>query len=396
MAVRALKRDPRLIGKYEVLGRLAATEMGTVFKGRDPTTGCFVAIKLAGPALTTNPVGLRRFEQEFKVTRALDHPHIVRALQFGQESGVPYMVLEFVDGQSLGDRIEHEGKLPEVEAVRIAARVGEALHHAHCHQVVHRDVKPDNILLTAERLVKLADLGLAKDYDSDAGLTRASMGLGTPNFMAPEQFSDAKNADRRCDVYSLGATLYMALTGELPFPGRGALTVLKKKLANDLVPPRQLVPTLSPWVESAIVRAVDANPRARQGSCLEFVKEICGEAEGAQNRPATQAPSARADRRATLRFPASRGTSCQPLRGDKGHVWRATIRDISADGVGLVVARRFEPRTVLALEMPATEQEAARRLLVRVVRVSALSQRRWFLGCIFATRLADEEVQDLR
>src|SRR5262249_21557363 len=149
------------------------------------------------------------------------------------EGEVPYMVMEFVDGPSLGDRIEREGRLPEAEAVRVITQVAQALHHAHRQQVIHRDVKPDNILLAADGRAKLTDLGLAKDCEAGPALTRASTGLGTPNFMAPEQFRDAKNADPRCDIYSLGATLYMAITGELPFRARGPLNVWTKKRNNE-------------------------------------------------------------------------------------------------------------------------------------------------------------------
>src|SRR5262249_15693328 len=214
-----------------------------------PETGRLVAIKITGTEVKKNPVLLKRFEQEFAVSRNLEHPHLVRGIQFGYEGDVPYMVLEYVDGPSLGDRIEREGRLPEAEAIRIITQVAEALHHAHQQRIVHRDVKPDNTLVTADGQAKLTGLGLAKDYEADYHLTRASTGLGTPNFMAPEQFSDAKNADARCDVYSLGATLYMALTGELPFRARGAGTIWKKKLSNDLVPPRKFLPVMSPSVE---------------------------------------------------------------------------------------------------------------------------------------------------
>jgi serine/threonine protein kinase len=396
MAGKLAQAVPGTIGGYEVLERLATTEMGSVYKALDAATGDLVAVKVAGPAVTGNPVLRRRFEQEFKVTRGLYHPHLVRALCSGRNGDRPFMVLEYVDGPSLGERIARTGRLPEAEAVSLITQVGEALHYAHCHRVVHRDVKPDNILLTADGRAKLADLGLAKDTDSDAGLTRDSTGLGTPNFMAPEQFKDARHADRRCDVYSLGATLYMAVTGELPFRARGALGVLKKKLGNELVPPRQLVPDLSAWVEAAIVRAVAANPRARHGSCLEFVEEVSGGGAWQQAAPVPPPKPGGPERRATVRYPSRKGSSCQPLRGDKDRSWRATIRDVSADGVGLVLERRFEPRTVLALELAPTETEPARRTLVRVVRVTPLASRRWLLGCVFAARMGEDDVQAMR
>jgi serine/threonine protein kinase len=392
MAAKA-KSAPVFVGGYEVVERVATTEMGAVFRGRHPTTGEVVAVKMASRAVVANPVLVRRFDQEYTVIRNFDHPHIVRAFRFGHEDGTPFMILEYVDGPTLGDRIEREGRLAEAEAVRIIGAVGDALHYAHQHhRVIHRDVKPDNILLTAEGAVKLADLGLAKDTESDAFLTRGGVGLGTPNFMAPEQFRDARNVDRRVDVYSLGATLYMAVTGELPFRTRGALGVLRKKLDNEIVPPRQLAPDLSPRVEAAILRAVHANPQARHATCQEFVKDLQG---GAGPAAAAVPKAGGAERRATVRFPSQRGSSCQPLRGEKDHRWKATVRDFSADGVGLVLDRRFEPRTVLALELAATDKDPARRLMVRVVRATPQPFRRWLLGCTFAARLSEEEVQAL-
>jgi serine/threonine protein kinase len=401
MALKSPQKARQRIGAYEVLERLAVTDMCAVYKARHPQTGELVAIKMTGPKAKQDPVLLKRFEQEFAVSRNLEHPHLVRGIQYGHEGDVPYMVLEYVDGPSLGDRIEREGRLPEAEAIRIITQVAEALHHAHRQRVVHRDVKPDNILLTADGQAKLTDLGLAKDYEADCHLTRASTGLGTPNFMAPEQFSDAKNADARCDVYSLGATLYMALTGELPFRARGSMTIWKKKLSNDLVPPRKLLPVISPWVESVICRSVNANPQMRPATCRQFIEELSGRA----SPPAEAAPTSwletpsrkshRREQRATVRYPSTKDSACQPLSGAKGVRWTAKIQDISADGIAVVLGRRFEPRTVLIMDLPATDKEPARRLFVRVVRAMSLSARRWLLGCVFAHRLGDDEVQAL-
>jgi serine/threonine protein kinase len=399
MANSTRQKAPRLIGNCEVLERLATTELATVYKGLDPATGELVAIKVATPAIRDNPVLVKRFSQEFTMIKELKHPHLIRALRFGDHAGAPYMVLEYVDGMSLGDRLDRDKRLPEEEAVRIITQVGEALHYAHQQRVIHRDVKPDNILLTADGVAKLADLGLAKDCESDELLTRPSAGLGTPNFMAPEQFSDAKNADRRCDVYSLGATLYMALTGVIPFRAKGHLSVLRKKLDKELTPPRELVPEISPRVEAAILRAVDVNPRARQASCHQFVEDLAPRTPGKRSTvvpvPSRRKPANEYERRATVRFPSKKGGAVKPLSVGKEEQWDASIRDISADGVGLVLPRRFEPRTVLSLDLPESEGGATRRLFVRVVRVTTLSSRRWLVGCIFANRLGEDEVQSL-
>jgi serine/threonine protein kinase len=219
----------------------------------------------------------KRFEQEFRAANTLDHTNIVRALDFGQEGNTPYLVMEFVDGESLGQRIEREGRLPEVEAVRIIGQVAQGLHKAHKLGMIHRDVKPDNILLAAaDGQAKLTDLGLVKELDTDTNLTRTGRGLGTPHFMAPEQFRDAKNADQRCDIYSLGATLYMAVTGQMPFRASNPLDAWMKKVHNELVPSRDLVPSLSERIDWAIRRAMSADPAQRPANCREFVEDLTG------------------------------------------------------------------------------------------------------------------------
>src|SRR5205814_314025 len=146
--------------------------------------------------------------------------------------------------------------------------------------IIHRDVKPENILLTLDGQAKLGDLGLIKELEGDLELTNPDQGLGTPNFMAPEQFTEARSAGVRCDVYSLGATLYMAVTGVLPFQAKSIAVTLRKKLNNELTPPRELVPTLSKTVDWTIRRAVQVDPQRRHASCLEFIQSLTGEGNG--------------------------------------------------------------------------------------------------------------------
>ncbi len=268
----------RAIGKYEILEKIAEGGMGTVYKGRHATTGDVVAIKVVPPHMCSNNIMLKRFEQEFKTARGLDHPNIVRAIDFGHDGNTYYLVMEYIDGPSLGQRIEREGAIPEAEAKQIMVQIAQALHVAHQRKLIHRDVKPDNILLTQDGKAKLADLGLVKEIETDLNLTRTGRGLGTPHFMAPEQFRDAKNAAPQCDIYSLGATLYMAVTGELPFKLCGPLEAWMKKVNNDIPPPRSIVPTLSERIDWAIRRAMSAQPKDRPGDCREFVEDLTGRA----------------------------------------------------------------------------------------------------------------------
>ena len=266
----------KTVGNYDLLEKIAEGGMGAIYRGRHRESGQVVAIKIMPPHMAQNPVLLKRFEQEFRAASRLDHPNIVRALDYNDNGNSPYLVMEFVEGESLGQKIEREGKMSEAEAIRIIAQVAQGLHRAHKQNLVHRDVKPDNVLVTSDGVAKLADLGLVKETETDLNLTKTGRGLGTPHFMAPEQFRNAKNADIRCDIYSLGATLYQMVTGELPFRSNGPLDAWMKKIQNDLTPPRQVVPELSERVDWAIRRAMSADPEKRPTSCREFIEDLTG------------------------------------------------------------------------------------------------------------------------
>jgi serine/threonine protein kinase len=406
MALKTGKAKIDQIGPYTLLEKVGEGAMGAVFRARCSTSGAIVAIKILPSHLAGNVVLLKRFEQEFRAAKSLEHPNAVQALEFGYHNSIPYLVMEFVDGQTLGRRIEELGRLPETEALPIIIQAAQALHQAHQQNLIHRDVKPDNILLTASGQAKLADLGLAKHHGADQDLTRPNSGLGTPNFMAPEQFSDAKHADPRCDIYSLGATLYQAVTGELPFRGRTPLHTLKKKTKNDLTPPRKLVPSLSEHVERTILRAMSVDPTQRPATCLDFVAELTGRVVNAPAAPAVRpapAPASSptlekakakgAERRATVRYPSTREGFSVPLSGEADCRWSSKVQDISTGGLSLLMGRRFEPKTVLLVELQATGQNLPQKLLVRVVRVRQQGPGKWAIGCAFARRLSEEEPQ---
>src|SRR5262245_48144122 len=264
------------IGNYDLLDKIAEGGMGTIYRARDRDSGTIVAIKVMPRHMAANPTLLRRFEQEFRAASQLAHPNIVRALYFGEEGQMPYLVMEFVEGESIGAKLEREGKMSPTDAIKVIVQVAQGLHRAHKQGLIHRDVKPDNILLMPDGTAKLADLGLVKQVDTDLNLTKTGRGLGTPHFMAPEQFRNAKNADVRCDIYSLGATLYMMVTGALPFRSNGPLDAWMKKINNELVPPRQLVPDLPERTEWAILRSMNPNENLRPSSCREFVEDLTG------------------------------------------------------------------------------------------------------------------------
>ena len=397
------------IGGYQILDKIGKGGMGTVYKAQDPTTGRIVAVKVVGGEVAADPVLRMRFAQECQVARKLDHPNAVQVLDFGLDGTKPYLVMEYIDGESLGQRIEREGRLPEAEAVRLISQAGQALARAHQRRIIHRDVKPDNILVTADGQAKLTDLGLVKNLEGDFNLTHTLSCLGTPNFMAPEQFEDAKRADERSDLYSLAATLYMAVTGELPFRARSVRaigTIYKKKLVDDIAPPRQLAPELSERVETAILRALRADRNERQASVLEFIESLAETPEPKAAAPAEPGPEPESEpvpevstpvareSRSKKRYRSRRCTVCRPLQRAPGKTWPGQVLNLSESGLCVKLARRFEPGALLTILLEG-RRSSRQSLVARVVWVKKYAPAQWRLGCLFDQPLCEFEVNEL-
>jgi serine/threonine protein kinase len=392
-------RKVTTVGGYELLEKLGEGGMGAVYKARKQDTNELVALKMLFPEKTSNAIVLKRFEQEFLAASRMDHPHVVRVLDFGTSANFHYLVMELVEGPSLGQRIVKQGRLKEAEAVDYVLQVATGLQQIHEAGLIHRDIKPDNILLAPGEVAKLSDLGLVKILGDEVDLTRPNTGLGTPNYMAPEQFSDAKHADARCDIYSLGATLYTALTGQVPFRASSPVGVFKKKQACQLAPARTLVPSLSEAVERTINRSLNLDPRNRHASCREFVAELTGKvsARSAQGEKRKEVPPAPVElpppgkeRRAYIRYPSQMEGQCQPIACFKEDRWTTRIVNVSRNSLGLVVNRRFEIGTVLVV-YPRKEEYPP--FLVRVTRLQSRPSRKWLLGCVFPNLLSDDEIK---
>ena len=395
------------VTRYEFGAAIGAGGWGTVYRALDRTTNQEVAVKVLRVGLAENPTQHHRLAQEFRAATQLEHPNIVRALEIGNDGHISYLVYELIEGVSLGERIEKRGKLPEGDAIRIVTQIAQALHYAHLRNVIHRDVKPDNILVLPDGRAKLTDFGLAKDYNNDQDLTRHASGLGTPNFMAPEQFADAKTVGAKSDVYSLAATLYAAITGRLPFAAKTALaTLTKKELESPSV--RLLVPNLSERVDAAIRAALCPEPKDRPRSCLEFFKLLTSRSRFDDGSVDDLPPSVAVvgapskERRAWVRHPLDIG-SCGLIdtsavgQGDPDseEMWPLVIRDLSVGGAGVLLARRFELGTELVIELSAGLDAPPRRLPARVVRVVPEKAGHWVHGCAFAKKLSEEELDAL-
>ncbi|MGE0711888.1 MAG: FHA domain-containing protein [Planctomycetota bacterium] len=242
---------------------LARGGMGAVYVGERLSDGLKVVVKFLATHLAQDEGLRKRFRREGEVLQRLpEHPNVVGVLGLSEEEDPePHLVMEFVDGVSLERVLAEHWSLPWEEAVRIGIEIAEALAAAHAHGIVHRDVKPANVLVTRDDHVKVVDFGLAKDMFATA-LTRPGTRLGTPYYMAPEQWGN-NDMDARCDVFSLGATLYHLLVGEPPFLGKDAAEVGKKILSGDYAPPRKVVPELPEELELAIHQMLQAERRFR-------------------------------------------------------------------------------------------------------------------------------------
>jgi serine/threonine protein kinase len=391
------KRNPQQIGPFDLLDKLGQGGLGSVYKCRNPITGDLVAVKVISPEMAEDPVVCQRVRQEFEATRGLDHPHIVRTLEFGQAGPSPYLVMEFVDGENLSERLSRQGRLSEKEGLGIAVQLAGALAQIHQRGLVHRDVKPGNILLTPDGRAKLTDFGVVKDFGGNLQLTPPAALLGTPNFMAPEQFEDARQVDARADVYGLAATLYMAVTGELPFRSKTWFGVLGLKIRNQLPAPRELVPALGVQTDWAIQRALSHQPNQRPASCSEFVKNLTGtdleEHARRQAGPRVRiATSSGADRRGSARYACDLDTSCRPVCGEG---WLGSAQDISQGGIALLTGRRIEPGTVLMVDLLRARQEVLTGLLARVVRVQSRPPASWVIGCKWHGEFSRDDLRAL-
>ena len=393
MASKVFNLGPHRLGRYELLAPLGVGGHASVYRGRDTSTGRLVAVKVLDPELAKDPVICQRFEQEYLVTQQLNDPHIVRSLEFAQEHGTAYLVLEYVDGESLAALLKRKGRLEEDEAFDIITQIAGALQRAHAAGFIHRDVTPKNILL-AGGVAKLTDFGLVKDLDSAVCLTESATGLGTPNYLAPEQLDNAKRVDQRCDIYGLAATFYVAVTGQIPFSTADQPATVRRKLSGDLVPPRQLAPWLSAQGEWTIMRALSVSPALRPASCAEFIKGLTGVdicEPGADDEPA----AVESERRTAVRFGCGLEAMCRPLQGQGGDEWQARVRNLSAGGIGLLLSRRFELGALLLVEMSAGAAGATRTLVARVIYVVPHADEGWSIGCRLAQGLNPEEMREL-
>jgi serine/threonine-protein kinase len=267
------KAAPETLGKYQIRGVLGRGAMGIVYDGWDPVIGRRVAIKTVPLLDNDDPEaieGLERFKNEARAAGRLSHPNIVAVHDYGESDDVAFIVMEFIEGQSLKQRLDTKEPLPVAEAVRVMDQVLAALHFSHGKGVVHRDIKPANVMLTKDGQVKLADFGIARIESSV--MTQAGTMLGTPAYMSPEQLM-AQPVDARSDIYSAGVLLYQLLTGERPF--EGGLTAIIHKALNTTPPrPSEISVTAPPGLDAVVARAMERRPADRYADAGTFARAI--------------------------------------------------------------------------------------------------------------------------
>lgn len=275
------ERQGQKIPGYKILGKLGAGAMATVFKARQLSLDRLVAIKVLPKKFTSNQQFIERFYAEGRAAAQLNHPNIVQAYDVGKAGEYHYFVMEFVDGRSVFDDIVKHKRIHEKDALDIAIQIAEALLHAHERGLIHRDVKPKNIMLTREGVAKLADMGLARAVsDKEAAEAEAGKAFGTPYYIAPEQIRGEKEIGPAADIYALGATLYHMLTGSVPFEGKNPSEVMHKHLKSELTPPDHRNPRLSAGISQVIEMMMAKSARARYSNCKDLLIDLRAVREG--------------------------------------------------------------------------------------------------------------------
>jgi serine/threonine-protein kinase len=247
--------------------------MSVVYLGYDTAAGRPVAVKVLADHLSGDQAFVNRFYREAILSRNLSHPALVHGLNHGYDAaaGKHFLVLEYVDGPTAQAALDRLGRFPVGVAVRVVLDVAAALGYLHAKQFVHRDVKPENVLLQARPPAKLADLGLTKRIAADGHLTAANEGFGTPHYMPREQAMNAALADARSDVFALGATLYHLLTGRVPFPDTDADPAGPR---DSYLPPSGVCPDVPPPLDAAVARMLASDPLKRFASAAEVIASL--------------------------------------------------------------------------------------------------------------------------
>ncbi len=371
-----VRPELRRLGQFRILRRLGEGGMGSVYLGYHEEQASHVAIKVLSDSLAENPSYIERFYREARNVARLDHPNIVHGIAVGtdQVTGKHFMVLEFVDGTNCHELLDRFGRLSAADAVHIILDIARALEHAHSRNIVHRDIKPDNILLTKSGMAKLADLGLAKRTDDVSQLTATRQGFGTPSYMPYEQALDAKKADGRSDIYALGGTLYHLLTGELPFPGSNPVEVFEKKEVGSFVPASQINPAVPAALDKILAKMIARLPQDRYQTASELIVAL------ERSKLAARIPTF-GDAEAALKDPQFQARAEETLQQTRLDIGAQVPQMAAPGGRGELWYLRFRNREGRWCKTRATTEQIVRRLHEGRMPRTTLARRR--LGAEF-------------
>ncbi len=262
-------------GQYKLIDVRGSGNMATVYVSRDLTSNRIFAVKVLRPEIASQGEFLERFHREAQILMSLTDPHIVRPVEYGDDGDTHYIVMDYVDGSTLKEQILAEAPFPIYRAIDVALQTAEGLNAAHAKTVIHRDIKPQNILVTTKNVVKLTDFGMARAQES-VTLTGSNVFMGTPYYVAPEQADDGRNADIRSDLYSLACVLFEMLTGEVPYDGSNAVDVVVKHVRNPIPSASALVSGLPTDFDVFLQKAMPKSPAQRFQTPAEFIHALEG------------------------------------------------------------------------------------------------------------------------
>jgi len=269
------KTAPHQIPGYQILGKIGAGAMAVVYKAKQLSLNRTVAIKILPKRFSENPEYVERFYKEGQAAGKLNHNNIVQAIDVGEAGGYHYFVMEYVEGRTVAEDLSAGKIFGEKEALDIIIQVAHALAHAHANGLIHRDVKPKNIMISNDGVVKLADMGLAREMtDIKLAETEAGKAYGTPYYIAPEQIRGKIDIDGRADIYGLGATFYNMVTGRVPFMADDSMEVMKKHLRERLIPPDHINTSLSAGVSEVIEIMMAKRRKDRYNNVEELLTDL--------------------------------------------------------------------------------------------------------------------------
>lgn len=259
-----------LAGRYEIVGRIGAGGMSNVYKAKDQKLNRYVAIKVLKPEFSSDATFVKKFRVEAQSAAGLSHPNIVNVYDVGEENGIYYIVMELVQGITLKHYIERKGKLDIREVLNISVQIASGMGAAHTNRIIHRDIKPQNVIMSRDGKVKVTDFGIAKAADSTTVTTNAA---GSVHYISPEQ-ARGGYSDEKSDIYSLGITMYEMVTGKVPYDGENNVSVALQHIQGDMIPPREINPDIPRSVERIILKCTQKKPDLRYSSAKELIMDL--------------------------------------------------------------------------------------------------------------------------